>query len=89
MVCERRHFSKKYSNAITRHKQKKKYSPMQYQSLINENKRKTEKLLSYPILCLLCHLHQRKHIKTKLMQIKGLLQCSMSSAWLVFALYLN
>ena len=58
-------FPKTYDNAITRHEQKKKYCPMQNQSVINENKQKTEKLLSYPILCPLCHIHQRKQIKMK------------------------
>ena len=53
-------FPKQYANAITRHEQKKKYCPMQHLLEINENKQKTEKLLSYPILCPLCHLHQRR-----------------------------
>ena len=59
---------KQYDNAITRHEQKKKYFLMQHMSVINKNKQKTEKLLSYPILCPLCHLHQRKQIKTKFTQ---------------------
>ena len=42
---------------------------MQHMSVINENKHNTEKLLSYPILCPLCHPHQRKHIKTELTKL--------------------
>ena len=37
---------------------------------INENKQKTEKLLSYSILCPLCHLPQSNQIKMKLIQIR-------------------
>ena len=59
-----------YANAITRHEQKKKYCPMQHLSIINEDKQNTEKLLSYPILCPLCHLHQIKQIKTKFTQLR-------------------
>ena len=40
---------KTYANAITRHEKKKKYFPMQHMSVINKNKHKTEKILSYPI----------------------------------------
>ena len=35
-----------------------------------QKKQKTEKLLSYPILSPLCHLHQRKQIKTKFTQLR-------------------
>ena len=42
---------RRYANVITRHEQKKKYCHMQHLLEINENKQKTEKLLSYPILC--------------------------------------
>ena len=63
-------FPKQYANAITRHEQKKKYCPMQHLLEINKNKQKTEKRLSYPILCPLCHLYQIKHIKMKLMQFR-------------------
>ena len=42
---------KRYVNVITRHEQKKNYCHMQHLLEINENKQKTEKLLSYPILC--------------------------------------
>ena len=38
---------------------------MQHQSVINDNKQKTETFLSYTILCPLCHLNQRRKIKTK------------------------
>ena len=61
-------FPKKYASAIIRHRKTKKYCPMQHMLEINENKQKTEKLFSYPILCPLYHLHQRKNIKMKLMQ---------------------
>ena len=44
---------------------------MQYQLVINENKQKIEKLLSYPILCSLCHLHQRNQIKMKFTQLRN------------------
>ena len=44
---------------------RKLYCPKQHLSVINKNKQKTEKLLSYPILCPFCHPHQRHHIKTK------------------------
>ena len=47
--------SKQYANVITRYEQKKKYCLIQHLLEINENKQKTEKLLSYPILCPLCH----------------------------------
>ena len=60
---------KQYANAITRHEQKKKI-PIQHLLEINKNKQKTENLLSYPIVCPLCHLHQRKQIKMKLMQFR-------------------
>ena len=43
--------SKRYANVITRHKQKKTYCHMQHLLEIQENKQKTKKLLSYPILC--------------------------------------
>ena len=59
---------KRYSNLITRHEQNKKYCHMQHLLEIKENKQKTEKLLSYPILCPLWHLYQRKYIIMKLMQ---------------------
>ena len=49
---------------------RKKYCPMQHLLVINENKQKTEKLLSYPILCPLCRFHQRKHIKTKFILLR-------------------
>ena len=49
---------------------RKKYCPIQHQQVINENKQNKEKLLSYPILCPLCRLHQRKQIKTKLIQFR-------------------
>ena len=49
---------------------KEKYCPMQHQLGINKNKYKTEKLLSYPILCPLCHLHLRKQIKTNFTQLR-------------------
>ena len=44
-------FPKLYSNVITGHEQNKKYCHMQHLLEIKENKQKTEKLLSYPILC--------------------------------------
>ena len=43
---------------------------MQHLLEINENKQKTEKLLSYPISYPLCHLHQIKNIKMKLTQFR-------------------
>ena len=61
---------KRYANVITRHEQKKKYCHMQHLLEINENKQRTEKLLSHPILCPLRHLHQRKQIIMKLMQFR-------------------
>ena len=41
---------------------------MQHHLEIRENKQKKEKLLSYPILCPLCNLYQRKQIKMELTQ---------------------
>ena len=61
---------KRYANVISRHEQKKKYCHMQHLLEIKENKQRTEKLLSYPILCPLCHLHQIKNIKMELMQFR-------------------
>ena len=61
---------KRCANVITRHEQKKKNCHMQHLLEINENKQKTEKLLSCPILCPLCNLHQRKQIIMKLMQFR-------------------
>ena len=58
------------ANAITWHEQKKKNCPIQHLSVINNKKHKIETLLSYPILCPLCHLHKRKQIKTELTQLK-------------------
>ena len=58
-------FPKQYANAITQHEQNKTVCPIQHQSVINENKKKTETLFSYPIFCPLCHIHQIKQIKTK------------------------
>ena len=49
---------------------REKYCPMQHQSTINENKQNTENIFSYKILCPLCHLNQRKHIKTKFTQLR-------------------
>ena len=43
---------------------------MQHMLEINENKQKTETILSYQILCPLCHLHQRKQMKMKFIQFK-------------------
>ena len=63
-------FPKIYANAISRHEQKKQYCPMQHLFVINKSKHKTEKLLSHPILCPLCYLYQRKHIKTKFTQLR-------------------
>ena len=48
----------------------KQYCPMLHKSVINKNKQKTEKILSYSIFCPLCHLHQRKQIKTKFTQLR-------------------
>ena len=70
MVGERRHFPKKHANATTRHEQKKKYCPIQHQLVINEKKIEDRERFSYPILCLLCNLHQRNQIKTKFMQLR-------------------
>ena len=61
---------KRYDNVITRHEQKKQYCHMQHLLEINENKQKTGKKNSYPILCPLWHLHRRKHIKMKIMQFR-------------------
>ena len=65
-----------YANTISRVEQKKKYCLMQHLSVINKNncqmqhlsvinekRQMTEKLFSYPILCPLCHIHQRNQIK--------------------------
>ena len=60
---------------------RKKYCPIQHQSVMNKNKQNTEKLLLYPILGPLFHIHKIKDIKFKFMQNKDLLQCSMSSAY--------
>ena len=42
---------------------------MEHKSVINKNKPKTKKILSYTLLCLLCYLHQKNQIKTKFMQL--------------------
>ena len=44
---------KRYVTVITQQKQKKNNCLMQHLMEINENKQKTEKVLSYPILCIL------------------------------------
>ena len=49
---------------------RKKYCPMQHLSVINKNKKNTEKLLSLTILCPLCHIHQIRQIKTKFTQLR-------------------
>ena len=51
-------------------KAKEKNCPMQHLLEINENKQKTETIFSYPVLCPLCNIHQRKQIKMKLMQFR-------------------
>ena len=71
---------KQYANAITRHEQNKNCL-MQHLLEINQNKQKTEKLLSCPILCPLCHLHKRKIDKNEVNTIQNLLQCSRSSEY--------
>ena len=43
---------------------------MQHLLEINENEQKTERLLSYPILCPFCHLHERNQIKNKFTQLR-------------------
>ena len=72
---------KQYANTINLYAQTKKYFPVQHRSVIKEKKQKIEKILSYPILCPLFHIHQRKQIKTKSTQLSNLLQCRMSSAY--------
>ena len=57
-----------YANVITRHEQKKKICTMQHMLELHDNKQKKQRLLSYPILCLLCHIHQRKQIKINLIK---------------------
>ena len=49
---------------------------MQHLLEIYKNKQKTEKLFSYPILCPLCNIQQRKNIKTKFTQIRIYLNVS-------------
>ena len=62
-------FPKKYANTITRHEQKKIF--YHATSVCNKQEQPvTDFVLSYTILCPLCHLHQRKHIKTKLTQLR-------------------
>ena len=61
---------KQYANAITQHEQKKNILSHATSVGDNKNKQKTEKLLSYPILCPLCHIHKRITIKMKLMQFR-------------------
>ena len=39
-------------------------------SVGNRQKNKIEKLFSYPILCPLCNIHQRKQVKTKFTQLR-------------------
>ena len=63
-------FPKQYANIITRHEQNK--IILSHSTSVG-NKRKQTKdrnLFSYPILCPLCHLHQRKQIKMKLMKFR-------------------
>ena len=43
---------------------------MRHQSVINENKQKSEIFLSYPILCPLCQLHKKKETKMKFTQFR-------------------
>ena len=49
---------------------RKKYCVMQHQSLINEDKQKTQKNVSYPIHCPFLHLHQKNQIKMKLTKLR-------------------
>ena len=63
-------FPKKYANAITLHEQKKKIFSHATSVGNKRKKHKTEKRFSYPILCPLCHLHQRKQIKMKFRQFR-------------------
>ena len=59
---------KRYANIINRHEQKKKILS-HATSIWNKQKQTEDNLfLSYPILCPLWHLHQRKQIIMKLMQ---------------------
>ena len=39
-------------------------------SVGNKQKQTEDRFFSYPILCPLCHLHQRKQIKMKFMQLR-------------------
>ena len=50
-------------------------------SLGNKQKQTEDRktFFSYPILCPLCHIHQRKQTKMKFCAIEDLFQCSMSS----------
>ena len=58
---------KQYANAITLQEQKKKI--LSHATSVGNKQKQIEdrKTFSYPILCPLCHLHQRKQIKMKLM----------------------
>ena len=53
MVCDRRHFPKKYANAITRHEHKEKNCAMQHQVVMHKNKQNTEKIfhIQYCVHC--------------------------------------
>ena len=64
-------FPKQYANAITRHDQKKKYFPMQHQSVINEKIRKTE--LFRIRHCVHCVISVKEIILNKVHEIKDLL----------------
>ena len=58
----------------------KQYFPMQHLFVIDKNKQKIDIVLSYQILCPLCHLQKKKNQK-EVHAIKDLPQCSRSSAY--------
>ena len=53
---------------------------MQHQSVINKNKQKTEKNVSYPIFVSIVSYPSKKADQNEVCEIKDLLQCIMSSA---------
>ena len=72
-------FPKQHSNAITRNEQKKKYCPIQHQSVIEKNKQNTDFFISNIVSIM--SSPSKKSDKNKVHAIKDLLQCSMSSAY--------
>ena len=89
MVGDQRHIAKKYDNAITRHEQNRK--KLSHAISVGEKLKQTEdrKIVVVSNIVSIVSSPLKISDLKKVHAIKDLLQCIISSSFLVFALYLN